>query len=154
KERRVSSVQQAMDTLAGAQDTINHLRRDVDTLKSLGDFVGQKIAALEAQRDAIGSALARAEQLDRVQSQIDADMRQQQENQVALDALKDQLNSLKSLHSSVSDRSNEMLDLQRETEKQAQAIRAELAHARDEMKNAGERFEFETRGLESVSQRV
>jgi chromosome segregation ATPase len=154
KERRVAGVEHAVHGLTGVQDTVNTLRRDLDSLKALGDFVSQKIAALESQRDAVEGALARADQLDRAMRQIDVGVRQQQDNETALTSLKDQVAALRSLHESVADRSGEMVELQRATDGQAQAIRDELALARDEMKNAVERFEFETRGLESVNQRV
>jgi chromosome segregation ATPase len=154
KERRVAGVEHAVHGLTGVQDTVSNLRRDLDSLKALGDFVSQKIAALESQRDAVEGALARADQLDRAMRQIDVGVRQQQDNETALASLKDQVAALRSLHESVADRSSEMVELQRATDGQAQAIRDELALARDEMKNAVERFEFETRGMESVNQRV
>jgi chromosome segregation ATPase len=154
KERRVAAVEQAMHGLDGVQETVANVRRDMDTLKSLGDFVGQKIAALEAQREAVEAAQARADQLDRAMRQIDAGVRQQHENEATLGALQDQVATLRSLHEAVVERSAEMADLQRATDGQAQSIREDLTLARDEMKNAVERFEFETRGLESVSQRV
>src|SRR5262249_12753923 len=154
KERRLASVEQALRELDGVQDTVSNVRRDVDTLSALGNVVGQKIAALEPQREAVEAALARAEHLERAMRQIDAGVRQQQQNESMLGTMQDQVAALRSLHEMVVERSEEMAQLQRETDQRAQAIRGDLALARDEMKNAVERFEFETRGLESVSQRV
>src|SRR6185369_435173 len=145
---------QAMHGLDGVQETVNNVRRDMDTLKALGDYVGQKIAALEAQREAVEGALARADQLDRAMRQIDAGVHQQQENEATLSSLQDQVGALRSLHETVVERSAEMVQLQRATDEQAQSIHSDLSLARDEIKNAVERFEFETRGLESVSERV
>src|SRR5262249_29707906 len=154
KERRVAAVEQAMHGLDGAQESVANLRRDMDTLKALGDYVGQKIAALETQREAVEGALTRTEQLERSLRQIDVGVRQQHENETKLGALQEQVAALRSLHEQVVERSAEMMELQRATDGQARAIRGDLDLARDEMKNAVERFEFETRGLESVSQRV
>lgn len=154
KERRVASVSQSVKALDGVQLTVDDLKRQLGTLKALGDFVAQKGAALEAQRDAVESALARAENLDRAMRQVDAGVRQQQANESALTGLQDQVTALQSLHETVIERSREITQLQRDTDEQAREMRLDLAAAQDELKKSVERFDFESRGLESVSQRV
>jgi DNA repair exonuclease SbcCD ATPase subunit len=154
KERRVASVAQAVRGLDGVQHTVDDLKRQMGTLKALGDFVAQKGAALEAQREAVENALARADNLDRSMRQVDAGMRQQQENEASLAALQDRVAALQSLHETVLDRSREITQLQRDTDEQAREMRIDLAAAQEELKKSVERFEFESRGLESVSQRV
>jgi flagellar hook-basal body complex protein FliE len=49
------------------------------------------------------------------------------------------------------ERASEMSQIQHQTEDQAGIIRHEIGAARDEMKNAVERFDFESKGLESVA---
>jgi chromosome segregation ATPase len=154
KERRVASVANAVRGLDGVQQNVDDLKRQIGTLKALGDFVSQKSAALEAQREAVEVALARAENLDRAVRQIDAGVRQQQQNESALTALQDEVAALQALHVSVVERSREITQLQRDTDEQAREMRLDLATAQDEMKKSVERFDFESRGLESVSQRV
>ncbi len=154
KERRVAGVAQSVRGLDGVQATVDDLKRQIGTLKALGDFVAQKGAALEAQREAVETALARAENLDRAMRQVDAGVRQQQSNESALAGLADQVSALQSLHEAVLERSQEIQQLQRDTDERAREMRIELASAQDELKGAVERFEFESRGLESVSQRV
>ena len=154
KERRVANVEQTIRGLDGVQDFVDSLRRDFDTLKATGDFVAQKTAALEVQREAVEAAVARADQLDRAMRQIDAGVHQQQQNEAALAALQDQVSALRSLHEKVVERSAEMAQLQRATDEQEQTIQGSLTLAREEMKNAIGRFEFETHGLESISERV
>src|SRR5262249_26075448 len=66
----------------------------------------------------------------------------------------EQINSLKTLHEEVMDRSGDITDLQRHTLEQTGTIRDSLAASRGELQSAVERFEYEARGLESVSQRV
>jgi chromosome segregation ATPase len=154
KERRVAGVEDSLRGLDGVQDTVNNLRRDFDTLKAMSDFVGQRTAALDAQREAVEGAVARADELYRAMRQIDAGVRQQQQSATTLAALQDQVDALRGLHEKVVERSAEMAQLQRDTNDREHAIRGSLSLARDEMKNAVERFEFETRGLESISQRV
>ena len=154
KERRVAGVEQAVRGMDGIQQTVEEVRRQVGTLKALGDFVAQKTAGLEAQRDAVETAVARAEHLDRTMRQIDAGLRQAEENERNLSTMQEQVASLQSLHETVVDRSREITQLQRQADQQAQSTRQDLAVVRDEMKSAMERFEFESKGLESVGQRV
>src|SRR5207249_179040 len=77
-----------------------------------------------------------------------------QENEKSLGALQDQVASLRSLHEAVLARSGEISQLQREAEEQTRAARQDLSSLTDEMKKTVERFDFESRGLESASQRV
>ena len=154
KERRVTGVEQSMRGLDGAQNTVADLKGQLGALKALGDAVARKTAALEAQRELVERALARAEDLDRIMRQVDAGVRQQRENEQALSALQGEVEALRGLHETVVDRSREISNLQREIDEAVRGSRQELAGARDETTKAVERFDFESRGLESVSQRV
>ena len=124
------------------------------TLKAMTDFVAQKTASLEAQREAADRVLAQASELERAMRQIDAGVRQQQENEKTFRALQDQVASLRTLHEAVIDRSAEISQLQREVDERTQAARHDLAAMSGETKKSVERFDFERRGLESVTQRL
>ena len=154
KERRIAGVEQGLQSMDGIQHTLVEVRRDVGTLKALADFVAQKSAALEAQREGIESALTQAEQLDRSMRQIDQGVRQQQAYATTLAGLQEQVTALNALHETVVDRSHEITQLQRETDERTRTTRQELAAVQEQMKQAVERFDFESHGLESVSQRV
>src|SRR5262245_15583943 len=154
KERRVEGVELAGNGLDGVETHINAVKREMVTLKALGDTVTQKTAALEAHREALDRALAQSDHLDRAMRNIDAGIRQQKENEKALGTLAEQVASLRALHEAVLDRSNEVTQLQRQSQEQTLATRQDLASMTEEMKNTVERFDFEARGLESVSQRV
>lgn len=154
KERRVESVEAAIHSMDGVHQVINEVKREVVTLKALGDSVAQKTAALEAHREALDRALAQTEHLDRAMRTIDAGVRQQKENEKTLATFSEQVAALRSLHEAVIDRSNEVTQLQRQAHEQTVATRQDLASMSDEMKSTVERFDFEARGLESVSQRV
>jgi chromosome segregation ATPase len=154
KERRVESVEASVKSMDGVHQTINQVKREVITLKSLGDSVAQKTAALEAHREALDRALAQTEHLDRAMRTVDAGVRQQKENEKALATFAEQVAALRALHEAVIDRSNEVTQLQRQAHEQTVATRQDLASMSDEMKSTVERFDFEARGLESVSQRV
>ena len=154
KERRVVSVQNAVLEMDGVQHAVTEVRREMGTLKAMADLLGQKSAALEAQRETVDRALAQADHLDQAMRQIDAGVRQQQENEKALGALQEQLSAVRSLHETVVERSTEISQLQREIDDRTQATRQDLAGVTDETKKTVERFDFERRGMESVTQRV
>lgn len=154
KERRVVGVDQAVRGMDGVRQTVDDVKRELGTLKALADSVAQKTAVLEVQREAVERALSQADSLERAMRQIDSGVRQQHENEKSLGAMQEEVAALRSLHEDVVERSTEISQLQRQTEEQAGIIRHELSAARDEMKNAVERFDFESKGLESVSQRV
>ncbi|MBI1796404.1 MAG: hypothetical protein HYR74_05065 [Candidatus Eisenbacteria bacterium] len=154
KERRVAGVDQAVRGMDGVQQTITDVRREIGSLKALGDTVVQRTAALEAQRETVERALAQADHLDRAMRQIDAGVRQQAENEKSLSALHDGVAGLRSLHETVIERSTEVANMQREADERTRVTRQELGSLSDEMKKTVERFDFENRGLESASQRV
>jgi chromosome segregation ATPase len=154
KERRVVGVDQAVRGMDGVRQTVDAVKRELGALKALGDSLAQKTSTLEAQRESVDRALAQAEGLERSMRQIEAGVRQQQENEKSLGAMQDALGALKALHEQVLERSSEIIHIQRQTEEQVGIIRHELTAAQDGMKNAVERFDFEGKGLESVSQRV
>lgn len=154
KERRVVGVDQAVRGMDGVRQTVDAVKRELGTLKALGDSLAQKTSALEAQREAVERALAQADGLERSMRLIDAGVRQQQENEKSLGAMQDAVTALKALHEQILERSSEIIHIQQQTEEQVGIIRHELTAAQDGMKNAVERFDFEGKGLESVSQRV
>ena len=154
KERRVGAVENAVKNMDGVQHHIGEVKREVVTLKALGDSVAQKTAALEAHREALDRALAQTDHLDRAMRSIEGGLRQQKENEKSLAALTEQVTALRALHEAVIDRSNEVTQLQRQAHEETVATRRDLAGMTDEMKKTVERFEFEARGLESVSQRI
>ena len=154
KERRVVGVDQAVRGMDGVRQTVDAVKRELGTLKALGDSLAQKTSALEAQREAVDRALSQADGLERSMRQIDAGVRQQQENEKNLGVMQESATALKALQEQVLERSSEIVHIQHQTEEQVGVIRHELTAAQDGMKNAVERFDFEGKGLESVSQRV
>lgn len=154
KERRVAGVEQALRGLDGIQQLMDDTMRRLDTLRALGDFVSQKTSALDAQRDAVERAVARADHLDQAMRQVDAGMRQLQENAKALGVMQEKVGGLQSLYEVVVQRSREIGQVQREHEEQVRSIRADLTRAQEEVQKSVERLDFESRGLESVGRRV
>src|ERR1041385_3271979 len=91
KERRVESVEHSVQSMDGVREQIGDVKREVVTLKALGDSVAQKTAALEAHREALDRALSQTEHLDRAMRTIEAGVRQQKENEKSLGALAEQV---------------------------------------------------------------
>ncbi len=154
KERRLESVEQALRGMDDVQDGVEDAKRRLGTLKALGEYVAQKTAALEAQREVVERAVARADQLDQAMRQLDAGVERQQENATTLGELQEQVTQLQALHESVLHRSREVAQVQRAGDEQIRQVRTDLGAARDEVRQAVEQFDFESRGLEGVSQRV
>jgi chromosome segregation ATPase len=154
KERRVAGVEQAVRGMDGIQGTISDSRREMATLKATADLVSQKTAALEAQRETVDRALAQADRLEQAMRQIDAGVRQQQENEKSLGALQSQVATLRGLHEIVVERSGEITQLQRDIDERTQSVRHDLSSVTEETKKTIDRFDFERRGMETVTQRV
>jgi DNA repair protein SbcC/Rad50 len=154
KERRVASMEQALAGLHDVQQVAEDAKQRLGTLKALGDYVAAKTAALEAQRGSIERTLARADALDEAVRQVDAGLRQQQENAQAVAALQKQVGSLQALSDEVLARAAEMEQLRDDAGAQLGAVRTELAEATAEARRSAERFAFESRGIEAVNQRI
>ncbi len=154
KERRVVDVEHVVKEMDGIRQTVAEVKRSVGSVKTLSDSIGQKTTALEAQRESVDRALAQAEQLDRAIRQLDAGVRQQQENERSLVALADQVSALQALHQEVLDKNTDIGHLQRAAGDQMAQVREQMSGASEDVRNAVERFDFESKGLESVSQRV
>lgn len=154
KERRVLGAEQSIRGMDGVRGTIDDVKRELGGLKSTADSLSQKITALASQREAVDRALSQAGALEQASRQFDAGMQQHRESARALGAMQDDVNALHSLHEETIERSREGAALLKATEEQVGFMRQELTAARDEARNSVERFDFESKGLESVSQRV
>ena len=154
KERRLASVEQALRGMDDVQQTVDDAKRRLGTLKALGEYVAQKTAALDAQREVVERAVARADELEEAMRRLDAGIQQQRENATALNGLQERVAELHTVHEKVLERSSEVDRVRREGDEQIRLVRGELVAARDEVRQAVERFEFESRGLEAVNERV
>ena len=154
KERRLAGVEQAVRGMDGVQTRADEMRRELHGLKTLADLVQQKTIALEAQRDSVDRALAQSEHLDRAMRQLAEHVQQQKTNEAALAGLQEQVSNLRNLHESVLERSSEISVFQQEVDTRTAQAREELANVAEESRKTVERFDFERRGLESVTQRV
>jgi chromosome segregation ATPase len=153
-EQRVAGLEHAVRSVDEIRCSVDEAKRQLGTVKALGDYVAQKTSALEAQRQVVERAVARAETLDHAMRQVDDGVRRQQDNAAALAALQEQVAGLQSLHEMVVQRAQEVDQVQQESDEQIRRVRTELSAAREEVRRSAERFDFERRGLESVNKRV
>jgi chromosome segregation ATPase len=154
KEQRIAGMEHALSTLHEVQQLADDAKQRLGTLKVLGDYVAAKTSALEAQRDSVERALARADALDEAVRQIDAGLRRQQENARSLVELQEQADGLQALSGEVLAKASGMEQLRDEASAQLAAVRAEVAEATAEAKRSAEQFAFESRGIEAVTQRI
>jgi len=157
-EQRVDKLDQIMQHVEQICAEIPNTKQELGTLKALGDYVTQKVSALEQQRDAVDRATAQATHLSEMMRQIDQETQKQQGNSKFLSRLRTGVDELKSLHIGLSEQSEEITARQQQIEEKDHARNEKLTALRDEMhddvQRAVKRLKFESGGLDSVSERI
>ena len=157
-EQRVEKFEQTMQQFEQIAASLPDTKRELSTLKALGDYVTQKISALDQQRGVVDRATTQAAHLSETMKQIDQEVQKQQENAKFLSRVRTSVEELKTTHMKLLDSSEEIRSRQQKLEQEDQAKREELLALRDElqedMQKSVKRFEFESQGLDSVSERV
>jgi chromosome segregation ATPase len=157
-EQRAEKLEQTMKQFEHIAASLPDTKRELSTLKALGDYVTQKISALEQQRGAVDRATIQAAHLSETMKQIDEEVQKQQENTKFFNRIRTSVEELKTAHMKLLDSSEEIRSRQQKIEQEDQAKREELLALRDElqedMQKTVKRFEFESRGLDSVSERI
>jgi chromosome segregation ATPase len=153
-ESRVNALTPTLETLSQAAAQVSETRRQLNTVKALGDSISQKVAALEQQRDAVDRALGQAAQLNQVMQEINLKVQKQQESAKELGAIEARVKDLVTLHGEALERSKQITARQEEIARADQDLRGQLTAARDDVKQAVDRFEMENRGLEAAGQRI
>ena len=82
--RRVESVERALEPVGQAVTAIPDVQHKLAVLKALADQVAQKSAALEQQREQVDRAATQISQLTRLDRELDAWLRRQEEQIAAL----------------------------------------------------------------------
>src|SRR5207253_515624 len=135
---------------ADAADT----KRQLGTLKALADYVTQKVAVLEQQREVVDRALGKATQLDDVMRDIDAKIRTHEANAKSLGALETRVTRLHALHGDLLAQSRDVGARQEQIAQADQELHGRLNGLRDEVQRTVKRFELENQGLDAVGQRI
>ena len=157
-EQRVEKLDHTLKQFERIAASLPDTKRELSTLKTLGDYVTQKISALEQQRGAVDRATTQAAHLSETMKQIDQEVQRQQENAKFLNRIHTSVEELKTTHMKLLNSSQEIRSRQQKIEQEDQAKREELFALRDELQDGVQksvkRFEFESRGLDSVSERI
>lgn len=154
KDRRVTELEGSLSHLSELATGVRDTKQELGTLKALADYVAQKVATLEQQRTAIEQTIDRAETLDGFMQQVNAGLEKQQEQARILTDFQARLTEVRRVHVSVTERSDEITARQREIDEQQEATARDLATLREETRKSIDRFEFEKKGVDAVSQRV
>src|SRR5216683_2719491 len=153
-QTRVTGLEQAFAHLGQAAADAADTKRQLGTLKSLADYVTQKVAVLEQQREVVDRAIGQATQLDDVLRDIDAKIRRQEESAKNLGALETRVTDLQALHGDLLTRSREVSARHDQIAQADQELHGRLNGLRDEVQRTVKRFELENQGLDAVGQRI
>lgn len=153
-DRRAEHLDQKINELQEVADKVSDTKRQLDTLNALAGYVTKKIAALEQQRDAVDRATAQGANLQELVRQIDGEIQQQQEKAEGLAEWQPRLDAMRQANEDVLARGAAIQAQQRELDDSVADAHRELADLRGELKKTTDRFDLETRGLDSVGQRI
>src|SRR5437016_11537092 len=153
-QTRVTGLEQAFAHLTQAAADAADTKRQLGTLKSLADYVTQKVAVLEQQREVVDRAIGQATQLDDVLRDIDAKIRTHEANAKSLGALETRVTELHALHGDLLAQSRDVSTRHEQISQADQELHARLNAVRDEVQRTVKRFEPENQGLDAVGQRI
>src|SRR5437016_5692202 len=155
------SVGAAQTRVTGLEEGFAHLtqaaadtKRQLGTLKSLADYVTQKVAVLEQQREVVDRAVGQATQLDDVLRDIDAKIRTHEANAKSLGALETRVTELHALHGDLLAQSRDVSTRHEQISQTDRELQGRLNELRDEVQRTVQRFELENQGLDAVGQRI
>ena len=153
-QTRVTGLEQAFAHLGQAAADAADTKRQLGTLKSLADYVTQKVAVLEQQREVVDRAIGQATQLDDILRDIDVKIRKHEESAKNLGALDTRVTELQTLHGDLLARSREVSTRHDQIAQADQELHGRLNGLRDEVQRTVKRFELENQGLDAVGQRI
>ncbi|HEX2217391.1 MAG TPA: hypothetical protein VHG35_01205, partial [Gemmatimonadales bacterium] len=152
--RRVQAVERALEPVGQAVAAVPDVQHRLAVLKALADQVAQKSAALEQQREAVDRAATQISQLTRLDRELDAWLRRQEEQIRRFGAIEAKIAEVHAVQVKVMARSEELQQMAVQTEEAQQSARQALNDLREQMRKSSESFELENRGLHAVSERV
>jgi chromosome segregation ATPase len=151
---RVAKLENSLEMLSAAEETAARTEQHIKALNALSDYVTQKVAALEKQREVVDRAAAQGARLHELVWELDARLKKQQEESRALRRAQASVEELKTLHKDVEKRTAEVRATHDGVRKDTEAIQTGLVELREEIRHGMQRFELDKGGLEAVSQRI
>src|SRR5918993_580758 len=152
--RRVQSVERALEPINQASTSIPDVQHQLAVLKALADQVAQKTTMLEQEREAIDRAATQIAQLTRMDRELDAWLRRQEEQIRRFGPIEAKLSEVKTVQDKVLSRTEELQSTSQKIEDAQQSARQALSDLREQMRKSSEGFELEHRGLHAVSERI
>lgn len=152
--RRVQAVERALEPVNQAMTAVPDLQHRLAVLQSLAEQVGQKSGMLEQQREAVERASTQISQLTRLDRELDAWLRRQEEQIRRFGAIEAKIQEVHGIQTKVIARSEELQATSLQNEHTQQAAKQALTDLREQMRKSSEGFELENRGLHAVSERV
>ncbi|MGH7534026.1 MAG: hypothetical protein ACREMG_00425, partial [Gemmatimonadales bacterium] len=152
--RRVQAVERALEPLNQASTAIPDVQHQLAVLKSLADQVAQKATLLEQQREAVDRAANQISQLTRLDRELDAWLRRQEEQIRRFGPIEAKLGEIKAIQDKVMARTDELQVTSLKIDESQQSARQSLNDLREQMRKSSEGFELENRGLHAVSERI
>ncbi|HEY8256933.1 MAG TPA: hypothetical protein VIG08_04700 [Gemmatimonadales bacterium] len=152
--RRVQSVERAIEPVNQAVAAVPDLQHRLAVLQSLAEQVAQKSGLLEQQREAVERASTQISQLTRLDRELDAWLRRQEEQIRRFGAIEAKIQEVQAIQTKVIARSEELQATSLQNEHTYQAAKQALSDLREQMRKSSEGFELENRGLHAVSERV
>jgi len=152
--RRVQSVERSLEPINHASTAIPDVQHQLAVLKALADQVAQKTNMLEQEREAVDRAATQIAQLTRMDRELDAWLRRQEEQIRRFGPIEAKLTEVKTIQDKVLSRTEELQSTSQKIEEAQQSARQALTDLREQMRKSSEGFELEHRGLHAVSERI
>ena len=152
--RRVQLVEHSIEPINQASTAIPDVQHQLAVLKALADQVAQKTTMLEQEREAIDRAATQIAQLTRMDRELDAWLRRQEEQIRRFGPIEAKLSEVKTIQDKVLSRTEELQSTSQKIEDAQQSARQALTDLREQMRKSSEGFELEHRGLHAVSERI
>ena len=152
--RRVQSVERQMEPINQASTAIPDVQHQLAVLKALADQVAQKTTMLEQEREAVDRAATQIAQLTRMDRELDAWLRRQEEQIRRFGPIEAKITEVKTIQDKVLSRTEELQGTSQKIEDAQQSARQALTDLREQMRKSSEGFELEHRSLHAVSERI
>ncbi|HEX9729399.1 MAG TPA: hypothetical protein VGA37_12905 [Gemmatimonadales bacterium] len=152
---RIETVMQQLESLAGG---LPDVRRELATLKALGDYVAQRIAELSEQRDVVDRAASQTERLGELVRRVDKELQTQHGHTKFLSKIQENVDAIRAEHDELLRRLDEIRARQESIATEDADRRQELIGMRDglynDVRDTLARIEFEREGIEAVNAHV
>jgi DNA repair protein SbcC/Rad50 len=152
--RRVQSVERQVEPINQASTAIPDVQHQLAVLKALADQVAQKTTMLEQEREAVDRAATQIAQLTRMDRELDAWLRRQEEQIRRFGPIEAKITEVKTIQDKVLARTEELQSTSQKIEEAQQSARQALTDLKEQMRKSSEGFELEHRSLHAVSERI